>query len=219
MTGSTTTATASSTTFTATSSPRRRRWTTRGTGPTWPGRSARKARTTRSAWPGSTSDHQIMALKFIEPDEFGRRRMRSRRSTMPWPTAAITNASSGGDPYSQALYDAIAAARDARHIFVAAAGNGNMLGVGQDNDAALLPGKLWPWTISWPWPPSTTPTPWPTPTTAPPGSTWQPGVDVLSTIRGGGYGLNSGTSMAAPHATGGRLPWCRTCTLIGRMTR
>lgn len=48
--------------------------------------------------------------------------------------AAISNNSYGGDPYSQALYDAINNARAAGHIYVAAAGNGNFLGIGQDND-------------------------------------------------------------------------------------
>jgi hypothetical protein len=37
--------------------------------------------------------------------------------------ATVSNNSWGGGPYSQALYDAIKAAGDAGHIFVAAAGN------------------------------------------------------------------------------------------------
>ncbi|MGI6415159.1 MAG: S8 family serine peptidase [Thermoguttaceae bacterium] len=154
---------------------------------------------------GINWDVQIMALKFIGPDGWGDGADAIEAIYYALANGAtITNASWGGDPYSQALYDAIAAARDAEHIFVAAAGNGNMLGVGQDNDATLYypasydldnivavaavddTDALASFSNY--------------------GATQvdlaAPGVDVLSTIRGGGYGLNSGTSMAAPHATG-----------------
>src|SRR5439155_20246401 len=45
-----------------------------------------------------------------------------------------TNNSWGGGGYSQALHDAILRAAKAGILFVAAAGNGNAFGVGQNND-------------------------------------------------------------------------------------
>ncbi|MDO8586327.1 MAG: S8 family serine peptidase [Armatimonadota bacterium] len=48
--------------------------------------------------------------------------------------AHIINASWGGPNYNQSLYDAIAAARDAGIIFVAAAGNGGSDQIGDNND-------------------------------------------------------------------------------------
>jgi subtilisin family serine protease len=154
---------------------------------------------------GINWDVQIMALKFIGPDGWGDESDAIEAIYYAITNgASITNASWGGDPYSQALYDAIATARDADHVFVAAAGNGDMLGVGQDNDATLYypasydldnivavsaigaNGDLGSFSNY--------------------GRTTvdlaAPGVDVLSTVPGTGYGLNTGTSMAAPHATG-----------------
>jgi subtilisin family serine protease/fibronectin type 3 domain-containing protein len=154
---------------------------------------------------GINWDVQIMALKFIGIDGWGDGADAIEAIYYALANGAtITNASWGGDSYSQALYDAIAAARDANHVFVAAAGNGNMLGVGQNNDAALYypasydldnivavaavdhTDALASFSNY--------------------GATQvdlaAPGVNILSTTRGGGYGLNTGTSMAAPHATG-----------------
>jgi len=48
----------------------------------------------------------------------------------------LTNNSWGGGGFSQALFDAIQAARDVDALFVAAAGNGGSDGVGDNNDAS-----------------------------------------------------------------------------------
>ncbi len=50
--------------------------------------------------------------------------------------AKVINASWGGGGFSQALYDAISYANDHEVLFVAAAGNGGMDGIGDDNDAS-----------------------------------------------------------------------------------
>lgn len=119
--------------------------------------------------------------------------------------AKISNNSwgfSGG--FSQALYDSIKAARNADHVFVAAAGNGNFIGIGLNNDTT----PFWPASFdlenivsvaavdrndakavfsNF-------------------GATTvdlaAPGVDILSTVRNNAYGLSSGTSMASPHVAG-----------------
>ncbi len=118
--------------------------------------------------------------------------------------AHISNNSWGGDPYSQAMYDAIRDARDVGHIFVAAAGNGNWLGIGQDNDATPF-----------------YPASYDLENVVAVAATDRndqrgifsnfgatsvdigaPGVSILSTTINGGYASYNGTSMAAPHVTG-----------------
>lgn len=121
----------------------------------------------------------------------------------------LSNNSWNGGFYSRALEDAIAAAGDAGHLFVAAAGNART-----DNDAApSYPAALPQDNII---------------TVAATDNADQlagfsnyglttvdlaaPGVDILSTVPNNGYHLLSGTSMAAPHVTGaaaflmGRFP-------------
>jgi hypothetical protein len=110
-----------------------------------------------------------------------------------------TNNSWGGGGYSQALVDAIAAQEARGVLFVAAAGNDDA-----DNDR-------------FPHYPSSYDEPnviAVAATTADDGRAWfsnigrgsvdvgAPGLDILSTLPGGEYGLKSGTSMATPHVTG-----------------
>ena len=98
-------------------------------------RSARKA-TTALALPGVNWNVQIMALKFLGADGSGTTSDAIEAIRYAVDNGAhISNNSWGGDPYSQALFDVIEDARDANHIFVAAAGNGNWIGFGIDNDA------------------------------------------------------------------------------------
>ena len=154
---------------------------------------------------GINWDVQIMALKFLGADGSGSGSdaIEAIRYAVD-NGAVISNNSWGGDPYSQAMHDAIAEARDQQHIFVAAAGNGNAFGVGIDNDATpFYPSgydldnvisvaavdhndDLGSFSNF--------------------GATSvdlaAPGVNILSTTMGGGYGLNTGTSMASPHAAG-----------------
>jgi subtilisin family serine protease/fibronectin type 3 domain-containing protein/methionine-rich copper-binding protein CopC len=148
---------------------------------------------------------QIMALKFLGADGSGT--TADAIEALEYAVAngaTISNASWGGDPYSQALYDAIASARDADHVFVTAAGNGNIFGIGQNNDskpfypasynldniiavAAIDQNDNRAMFSNY-------------------GATsvdlGAPGVSILSTTRGDGYGSMSGTSMATPHVAG-----------------
>src|SRR5690606_24025027 len=119
--------------------------------------------------------------------------------------AVISNNSWGfNGAHSQALDDAIAAAEQAGHIFVAAAGNGNFAGVGLNNDVtpfwpsnsthdnvvavAALDHNLQKATFSNYGAVSV--------------DVGAPGVGILSTTIGNTYSTFSGTSMATPHTTG-----------------
>lgn len=149
---------------------------------------------------------QIMAVKFL--DSSGGGSISNAIQAIHYAVqngAHISNNSWGlNGSYSQAMQDAIAAARDAGHIFVAAAGNGNAAGVGLNNDATPF---------------------WPAnhdldnvvavaalnhndqkATFSNFGATsvdvGAPGVGILSTTIGDTYSSFSGTSMATPHVAG-----------------
>jgi subtilisin family serine protease/fibronectin type 3 domain-containing protein len=119
--------------------------------------------------------------------------------------ALISNNSWGGnEPFSQAMYDSIAAARDQGHIFVAGAGNGyfgifplnndvnpfypasydldNIIAVAATDHNDQMAGFSNYGATSV--------------------DLAAPGVDILSTAPGNAYALGSGTSMATPHVTG-----------------
>ncbi|MCI0459041.1 MAG: S8 family serine peptidase [Gemmataceae bacterium] len=118
--------------------------------------------------------------------------------------ATISNNSYGGDPFSQAFFNAIRDARDAGHIFVTAAGNGNFIGLGINNDRT-------------PFYPSSYNLANIVAVAATDhtdniaifsnyGATsvdlGAPGVDILSTLPNNQYGYSTGTSMASPHVAG-----------------
>ncbi|NNC65873.1 MAG: S8 family serine peptidase [Gammaproteobacteria bacterium] len=130
---------------------------------------------------GSTSD-AIAALDYAVANE-----------------ATVSNNSWGGGGYSQALYDAIAAAGAAGHVFVAAAGNSgtdtdvyahypsaynlsNIISVAAttNNDLRASFSNYGDVSVD----------------------LGAPGLDIASTYTNGQYVWSSGTSMAAPHVTG-----------------
>ena len=124
----------------------------------------------------------------------------------------VTNNSWGGGSYSQALYDAIAAAGNAGSLFIAAAGNNygknndinpsypasynlsNIIAVAatDHNDNLSTFSNYGPTSVD----------------------LGAPGSSIYSTLPGNGYGFNSGTSMATPHVTGvASLIWAQDPTL------
>ena len=143
---------------------------------------------------------QLMAVKFL--DAGGSGTLENAVLAMHYAIAndvPISNNSWGGGGFSQALYDAIAAAGAQGHLFVAAAGN---TGVNDDfdpmypaaydlenivsvaatdhNDALAAFSNYGATTVD----------------------LGAPGVDIYSTMPGGQYGYLSGTSMATPHVAG-----------------
>jgi subtilisin family serine protease len=143
---------------------------------------------------------QIMPLKFLDAggwgDTFGAIQAVEYATMMG---AKLTSNSWGGGGYSQALYDAIAAAGDAGQLFVAAAGNSS-----SDNDtypeypasydldniiavAATDNNDQLAWFSNY---------------GAASVDLGAPGVDIYSTFPGNSYGTLSGTAMATPHVSG-----------------
>jgi subtilisin family serine protease len=130
--------------------------------------------------------------------------------------AKILSNSWGGpaDDTNQALLDSINRAEAKGVLFVAAAGNGNQLGVGEDNDSS--PDKAYPASFN-------------TPNMIAVAATDEtdqlaffsnfgatsvhlaaPGVNVYSTEPNNTYGEESGTSMACPHVAGAAaLLWAK----------
>ncbi|NEO84033.1 MAG: S8 family serine peptidase [Spirulina sp. SIO3F2] len=147
---------------------------------------------------GVAPQAKIMAIKFLSDGGSGS--TFNAIKAVEYATlmgANLTNNSWGGGGYSQALYDAIAAAGEAGQLFIAAAGND----YGQNNDisphypsnydldnvisvAATDHNDQLAYFSNY------------GPTTVDLGA---PGQSILSTVPGGGYGYKSGTSMAAPH--------------------
>jgi subtilisin family serine protease len=149
---------------------------------------------------------QIMPLKFLNDDGYGY--TFDAIQAVEYATLMkqnygvninLTNNSWGGGGYEQSLYDAIAAAGNAGQLFIAAAGNysnnndlypfypasynlDNIISVAATDryDQLAYFSNYGATTVD----------------------LGAPGVDVLSTIPGGGYATYSGTSMASPHVSG-----------------
>ncbi|MBX3096147.1 MAG: S8 family serine peptidase [Fimbriimonadaceae bacterium] len=111
----------------------------------------------------------------------------------------ISNNSWGGGGFSQAMFDAIQAAGNAGHIFVAAAGNNNS----NNNNSNFYPANYnLPNVISVAatdrFDAKSSFSNYGTNTV----ELGAPGSDIYSTVLNNGYGSKSGTSMACPHVTG-----------------
>jgi subtilisin family serine protease len=115
-----------------------------------------------------------------------------------------TNNSWGGGGFSQALFDAIEAHRQRGILFIAAAGNGNIFGIGINNDQT----PFYPCTYDLPNIICVAAT-----TRTDGRATFSnygrrtvhigaPGSEILSTTLNGTYSTLNGTSMATPHVTG-----------------
>ena len=153
---------------------------------------------------------QIMACKFVNASGSGTtedaidcleyvKMMKDRGFNI-----VATSNSWGGGGFSQALVDAIDAQRQSDILFITAAGNGNLFGIGQNNDTS-------------PFYPCDTYLPNVICVAATDRTDARasfsnygrhtvhigaPGVDILSTLPGNNYATESGTSMATPHVSG-----------------
>lgn len=153
---------------------------------------------------GVVQQCKIMALRFLGPQGGSTSDGIASLDYAVQMGAKISNNSWGGGGFSQALYDSIAAARDADHIFLAAAGNGGSDGIGDNNDG--LP--HYPSNYNLPNVVSVAATDnnddiagfsnYGT-TSVDIGA---PGVDIASTFIDDGYVWQNGTSMATPNVTG-----------------
>jgi subtilisin family serine protease len=149
---------------------------------------------------GINWDVQIMALKFLGANGSGSTSDAIRALNYAVQMGAqISNNSYGDSQFSQAFRDALEDARQANHIFVAAAGNNgsnndaspfypaaynaaNLISVAatDHNDRLASFSNYGLTTVD----------------------LAAPGVNILSTTPNSSYGNNSGTSMAAPHVAG-----------------
>ncbi|MDY7076798.1 MAG: S8 family serine peptidase [Chloroflexota bacterium] len=149
---------------------------------------------------GVSWDVQLMALKFL--DSNGRGSISGAIEAIQYAIdhgAHIMNNSWGAISYSQPLYDAVLAARDAGILFVASAGNDsrntdvspaypasfdldNIISVAATNRYDNKAGSSNYGKTSV--------------------DVAAPGVAILSTVPGNAYSVESGTSMAAPHVSG-----------------
>src|SRR5215211_692790 len=113
--------------------------------------------------------------------------------------ADVTNNSYGGDGFSQAMLDAIRTADSRGSLFVAAAGNSFS---DNDLDPVYPAGYDVPNVVSVAASDENDDLAWFSNGGAESVDLAAPGVDIYSTWPGGGYRLESGTSMAAPHVAG-----------------
>lgn len=162
---------------------------------------------------------QLMGIKFLDASGAGsitgaidaiRFAIEARRAFPGGTDVRVISASWGGSGFSQALLDEIDAAHAEDMLFVAAAGN-----IGLNND--IFP---------------TYPASYDAPNIVAVAATTNvdgrayfsnygaasvdlgaPGVDILSTTPGNGYGFASGTSMATPHVSGSAALVLSRCTL------
>ncbi|HBA39862.1 MAG TPA: hypothetical protein DCZ05_09010 [Deltaproteobacteria bacterium] len=119
-----------------------------------------------------------------------------------------TNNSWGGGSFSQALFDAVEAHLQRGILFIVAAGNGGIDGVGDNNDGTGFDQQSYPCEFYLPNVICVAST-----TRTDDLSSFSnfgrrtvhlgaPGSEIVSTLPGNSYGTGSGTSMATPHVTG-----------------